>query len=73
LRIGTYTNVVTVLSDTPLIVLLNLLAERKISAVPLVDETGAVAGIYAKSDVVVRARSSSLTARWSAPPTAATN
>lgn len=37
--------------DTPLVVVLNLLAERKISAVPLVDETGIVERLFTKSDV----------------------
>ena len=46
--------VVTTLIDTPLIILLDLLSERNISAVPLVDETGVVKGIYAKSDVAVQ-------------------
>lgn len=53
LGIGTYNNVVTILKDTPLIVALNLLAEREISAVPLVDETGIVDAVYAKSDAAV--------------------
>jgi predicted transcriptional regulator len=40
-----------VLKDTPLFVVLNLLAERKISAVPVIDENGAVIDIYCRSDV----------------------
>lgn len=51
LGIGTYKNVVTVLSDTPLHIVLNLLAQRKISAVPVVDENGSVIDIYCRSDV----------------------
>jgi len=51
LGIGTYKNVVTVLKDTPLYVVLNLLAERKISAVPVVDQNGSVIDIYCRSDV----------------------
>lgn len=50
LEVGTFNNVVTMLSDTPLIVALNLLAERQISSVPLVDETGVVEAVYSKSD-----------------------
>lgn len=42
---------VTVLADTPLIVVLELLAARKISAVPIVDEHGVVIDVYSKSDV----------------------
>src|SRR3990167_1137901 len=57
LKIGTYNNVVTILKDTPLIVALNLLMERKISAVPLVDETGVVDAIFSKSDAAVSALS----------------
>ncbi len=54
LGIGTFKNVVTILKDTPLSVALKLLAERKISAVPVVDENGSVIDIYSKSDVTVR-------------------
>lgn len=50
LGIGTYDHVVTVLADTPLIVVLDLLAARKISAVPIVDEHGVVIDVYSKSD-----------------------
>ena len=52
LGIGTYKNVVTILKDTPLNVTLTLLAERKISAVPVVDENGSVIDVYTKSDVL---------------------
>lgn len=67
LNIGTYKNVVTVLRDTRLIVVLQLLAERKISAVPVVDENGifekllhadsfqgSIFDIYTRSDVTVQ-------------------
>jgi len=50
LGIGTYDHVVTVLQDTPLIVVLDLLAARKISAVPIVDEHGVIIDVYSKSD-----------------------
>jgi len=50
LEIGTFNNVVTVLKDTPLFVVLDLLAERRISGVPLIDETGVVTAMYSKSD-----------------------
>jgi len=53
LGIGTYDHVVTVLADTPLIVVLKLLAARKISAVPIVDEHGVVIDMYSKSDVPI--------------------
>eukprot|EP00027_Filamoeba_sp_ATCC50430_P002835 CAMPEP_0168546566 /NCGR_PEP_ID=MMETSP0413-20121227/3567_1 /TAXON_ID=136452 /ORGANISM="Filamoeba nolandi, Strain NC-AS-23-1" /LENGTH=577 /DNA_ID=CAMNT_0008576753 /DNA_START=15 /DNA_END=1745 /DNA_ORIENTATION=+ len=51
LGIGTYKNVVTVLGDTPLAVVLRLLSEGGISAVPIVDENGYVIDVYSKSDV----------------------
>lgn len=50
LGLGTYEHVVTVLADTPLIVVLDLLAARKISAVPIVDEHGVIIDVYSKSD-----------------------
>lgn len=46
LGIGTYDHVVTVLADTPLIVVLDLLAARKISAVPIVDEHGLLSSFF---------------------------
>lgn len=56
LGIGTYDHVVTVLADTPLIVVLDLLAQRKISALPIVDEQGVVIDVYSKSDVPFMAK-----------------
>ncbi|KAL6079396.1 5'-AMP-activated protein kinase subunit gamma-2 [Balamuthia mandrillaris] len=52
LGIGTFEHVVTVLKDTPLIVVLDLLAERQISAVPIVDEHGVATNVYSNSDVL---------------------
>ncbi|PRP88884.1 CBS domain-containing protein [Planoprotostelium fungivorum] len=53
LGIGTYKNVVTVLKDTPLHVVLTLLSEGRISAVPIIDENGEILDVYSKSDVIV--------------------
>jgi len=51
--IGTFGGVVTVLYDTALVNVLHMLMERHISAVPIVDDSGAVIDVYSKSDVVV--------------------
>eukprot|EP01119_Soliformovum_irregulare_P008436 TRINITY_DN21553_c0_g1_i1.p2 TRINITY_DN21553_c0_g1~~TRINITY_DN21553_c0_g1_i1.p2 ORF type:complete len:391 (-),score=99.35 TRINITY_DN21553_c0_g1_i1:1314-2486(-) len=51
LPIGTFKHVVTVFQDTPISVVLTLLAERKISAVPIIDANGFVIDIYSRSDV----------------------
>ncbi|RHY13317.1 hypothetical protein DYB25_002767 [Aphanomyces astaci] len=51
LGIGTFTNLVTVPEDMPLIHVLHALMERRISAVPIVDATGAVMYLYSVSDV----------------------
>ncbi|KAK3753714.1 hypothetical protein QZH41_013804 [Actinostola sp. cb2023] len=61
--IGTYSDVATVVNEffpffskvtpnTPLITVLHLFAEKRISAVPVVDENGVVVDIYAKFDVI---------------------
>ena len=42
--------------DTPLIVVLNLFAEQRVSALPVVDDKGRVVNIYAKHDVINLAR-----------------
>ncbi|XP_065887809.1 5'-AMP-activated protein kinase subunit gamma-1-like isoform X2 [Dysidea avara] len=52
LGIGTYNNIATATRDTPLIVALKIFAERRISALPIVDECGVVVDIYAKFDVI---------------------
>ncbi len=39
--------------DTPLITALNIFVEKRISALPIVDEEGRVKEIYAKFDVIV--------------------
>ena len=54
LRIGTYDNVETAHHDTPIILALKKFVERRISALPIVDDQGRLIDIYAKFDVIVR-------------------
>eukprot|EP01135_Chromosphaera_perkinsii_P011620 Nk52_evm3s2462 gene=Nk52_evmTU3s2462 len=56
LRIGTYDNIACISHDTTLIVVLNIFIERRISALPVADESGKVIDVYAKSDVINLAR-----------------
>lgn len=52
LGIGTYTHIATATPDTPIIKALNIFHESRVSALPIVDETGKVVDIYAKFDVI---------------------
>ncbi|XP_013793446.2 5'-AMP-activated protein kinase subunit gamma-1-like, partial [Limulus polyphemus] len=52
LQIGTYKNIATAREDTPIITALNQFIERRVSALPLVNEQGRVVDIYAKFDVI---------------------
>ncbi|XP_033762249.1 5'-AMP-activated protein kinase subunit gamma-1-like isoform X3 [Pecten maximus] len=52
LNIGTYDNVVTANTDTPLYKALNMFVEHRISALPVLDANGRVVNIYAKFDVI---------------------
>ncbi|KJE89943.1 protein kinase [Capsaspora owczarzaki ATCC 30864] len=56
LNIGTYKNIATASPDTPLIIVLNVFAEKRVSCLPIVDETGVVIDVYAKYDVINLAR-----------------
>jgi len=56
LRMGTFANVCTATRDTPLNTVLNLLAEQRVSAIPIVDEHGVVIDVYSRSDVTHLAR-----------------
>jgi CBS domain-containing protein len=56
LRIGTTKNVAAVSEDTPLISVLNVFAERRISALPVIDSEGTVLDIYVKADAIMLAR-----------------
>ncbi|GAM18631.1 hypothetical protein SAMD00019534_018060 [Acytostelium subglobosum LB1] len=60
LGIGTFEKVVTVHTETPLIKVLELLAEKKISAVPIIDDNGKVIDVYSKSDVTLMAKQGNL-------------
>ncbi|XP_019857328.1 PREDICTED: 5'-AMP-activated protein kinase subunit gamma-1-like isoform X2 [Amphimedon queenslandica] len=52
LGIGSYKDIATVTSDTPIITALNKFTERRVSALPIVDSFGKVTDIYAKFDVI---------------------
>ncbi|KAL1917532.1 uncharacterized protein VTP21DRAFT_3925 [Calcarisporiella thermophila] len=57
LRIGTYENIATAQMSTPVIEVINMLAERGISSVPIVDEDNVVINVYEALDVMIIARS----------------
>lgn len=52
LGIGTYNNIATARPNTPLVVALNIFVEKRISALPIIDDTGKVVDVYAKFDVI---------------------
>lgn len=52
LNIGTYENLQTATSETPLIDVLNVFVDHRISALPIVNDKGEVIDIYAKFDVI---------------------
>ncbi|XP_020934272.1 5'-AMP-activated protein kinase subunit gamma-2 isoform X3 [Sus scrofa] len=52
LGIGTYDNIAFIHPDTPIIRALNVFVERRVSALPVVDESGKVVDIYSKFDVI---------------------
>nr|XP_034985244.1 5'-AMP-activated protein kinase subunit gamma-2 isoform X3 [Zootoca vivipara] len=52
LGIGTYDNIAFIHPDTPIIKALNIFVDRRISALPVVDESGKVVDIYSKFDVI---------------------
>jgi len=52
LRIGTYENIATATPSTPIIEALHKFIEHRVSALPIVDEKGALVDIYAKFDVI---------------------
>lgn len=54
LGIGTFHELITVPENMPLIRVLYVLVEKKISSVPIVNVNGAVTNIYSISDVTVR-------------------
>ncbi|XP_041847768.1 5'-AMP-activated protein kinase subunit gamma-1-like isoform X2 [Melanotaenia boesemani] len=52
LGIGTYHEIAFIHPDTPIIKALNIFVERRISALPVVDDSGKVVDIYSKFDVI---------------------
>ncbi|NXO05056.1 AAKG2 kinase, partial [Rhinopomastus cyanomelas] len=52
LGIGTYHNIAFIHPDTPIIKALNIFVDRRVSALPVVDESGKVVDIYSKFDVI---------------------
>uniref|UniRef100_A0A3B4A528 CBS domain-containing protein n=1 Tax=Periophthalmus magnuspinnatus TaxID=409849 RepID=A0A3B4A528_9GOBI len=52
LGIGTYREIAFIHPDTPIIKALNIFVERRVSALPVVDEAGKVVDIYSKFDVI---------------------
>ncbi|XP_003744523.1 5'-AMP-activated protein kinase subunit gamma-2 [Galendromus occidentalis] len=52
LKVGTFDNIATCSPGTPLITALNMFIERRVSALPVVDEDDKVVDIYAKFDVI---------------------
>ena len=53
LGIGTYENVRTLSTRTPLHEVLKVLSEQQMSAVPIVDDAGSLVDVYSKTDVIV--------------------
>ena len=53
LKIGTYDNIETADETTSIITALKKFVERRVSALPLVDNEGRLVDIYAKFDVIV--------------------
>lgn len=52
LRIGTFANIETANPDTSIIVALKKFVERRVSALPMIDEEGRLVDIFAKFDVI---------------------
>ncbi|XP_019613823.1 PREDICTED: 5'-AMP-activated protein kinase subunit gamma-1-like isoform X5 [Branchiostoma belcheri] len=52
LGIGTYSNIATAPADIPLIQALHIFVQRRVSALPVVDDNGKVVDIYAKFDAI---------------------
>lgn len=52
LKIGTYDNIAITTMNTPLILALHQFVDRRVSALPVVDDSGKVIDIYAKFDLI---------------------
>ena len=48
LGIGTYHQILTILRETPLIVVLDVLARRELTSVPVVDDRGVVVDVFSQ-------------------------
>lgn len=53
LRIGTFDSIETATEDTLIIVALKKFVERRVSALPIIDDEGKLVDIFAKFDVIV--------------------
>lgn len=52
LGIGTYRDVAVISPETPLITAFHMFSEKRVSALPVIDESGVVVDIYARFDVI---------------------
>lgn len=52
LGIGTYHDVAVISPETPLITAFHMFSEKRVSALPVIDESGVVVDIYARFDVI---------------------
>ncbi|XP_067170198.1 5'-AMP-activated protein kinase subunit gamma-1 [Apteryx mantelli] len=52
LQIGTYSNIAMVRTSTPIYVALGIFVQHRVSALPVVDDSGRVVDIYSKFDVI---------------------
>ena len=52
-QIGTYTDIAVATPNTPLIDALNMMIDKRVSALPIVDKKNKVVEVYAKFDVIV--------------------
>ncbi|NXD74102.1 AAKG1 kinase, partial [Eolophus roseicapillus] len=52
LQIGTYRNIAVVRTSTPIYVALGIFVQHRVSALPVVDDSGRVVDIYSKFDVI---------------------
>ncbi|XP_023802141.1 5'-AMP-activated protein kinase subunit gamma-1-like, partial [Cyanistes caeruleus] len=52
LQIGTYSNIAVVGTSTPIYVALGIFVQHRVSALPVVDDSGRVVDIYSKFDVI---------------------
>lgn len=53
LKIGTFENIETATPETSIILALKKFVERRVSALPMVDDEGRLVDIFAKFDVIV--------------------